>query len=100
MEIKSSVKTKSRSFPFYTKRSRRKTLCRFPRLALEKESNVTKKKKKSSQDNGNKGEKLAVASELLAVVNLFPPGQPVVDSLIIPKWCSLLPVEGMVCDLD
>uniref|UniRef100_A0A1J3H1V6 Uncharacterized protein n=1 Tax=Noccaea caerulescens TaxID=107243 RepID=A0A1J3H1V6_NOCCA len=50
------------------------------------------------QDNGNKSEKLAIASELLAVVNLFPPSQPVVDSLVIPKRRPLLPVEEMVCD--
>lgn len=51
------------------------------------------------QDNGNKSEELAIASELLAVVNLFPPSQPIVDPLVIPKRCSLLPVKQMIRNL-
>jgi hypothetical protein len=50
------------------------------------------------QDNRNNGEKFAITCKLLAIINLFPPSQSIIDSLIISKWCSLLPMEGMIRD--
>lgn len=50
------------------------------------------------QDNRNNSQKLPVPCELLAVVYLFPPGQPIVDSLVITKRSTLLPVKEMICN--
>jgi hypothetical protein len=52
------------------------------------------------QDNRYNSQKLSVASELLAIVYLLPPSQPIVDTLVFSKWCSLLPVEEMISNLN
>lgn len=52
------------------------------------------------QDNRYNSQKLSVASELLAIVYLLPPSQPVVDTLVFSKWCSLLPMEEMISNLN
>jgi len=56
--------------------------------------------RRNLQDNRNNGEKFAITCKLLAIINLFPPSQSIIDSLIISKWCSLLPMEGMIRDLE
>ena len=52
------------------------------------------------QHNRHHSQKLSVASELLATVYLLPPGQPVVDTLVIGKWCSLLPMKEVISNLN
>ena len=52
------------------------------------------------QHNGYNSQKLSIASELLATVYLLPPGQPVVDTLVIGKWCSLLPMKEVISNLN
>jgi len=48
------------------------------------------------QDNRYNSQKLSVTSELLAIVYLLPPSQPVVDTLVFSKWCSLLPMKELI----
>lgn len=51
------------------------------------------------QDYRDKSKELPVPCQLLAVVNLLPPCQCIVDTLIIRKRCSFLPVKEMVSHL-
>lgn len=51
------------------------------------------------QHQRNNCQKLPVASELLSIVYLLPPSQPIVDPLVVCKWSSFLPVEKVVCHL-
>jgi hypothetical protein len=45
-------------------------------------------------------QKFSVPSKLLAIINLLPPCQSVVDTLVIrSKWSSFPPMEEMVSDL-
>ena len=51
---------------------------------------------KSLQNHWNNCEELSIASELLSMVNLLPPCQAIIDSLIITKRGSFFPVEEVV----
>ena len=57
------------------------------------------KKRENLQHYRYDSKKLSVAGELLATINLLPPCQPVVDTLVISKRCSLLPVKKVICNL-
>lgn len=48
------------------------------------------------QNHRNNCEELSIASELLSIVNLFPPCQSIIDSLIITKRGSFFPMEEVV----
>ena len=61
--------------------------------------NPKRKALKYLQHNRYNGEKLSVPSELLAIVYLFPPSQPIVDALIIGKWGSFFPMKEVVSNL-
>jgi len=48
------------------------------------------------QDDGYNSDKLPIASKLLAIIHLLPPSQPVVDTLVLSKWCPLLPMKALI----
>lgn len=50
------------------------------------------------QHNWYHSQKLPVASKLVTIINLFPPCQSIVHTLVIGKWCPLLPVKALVRD--
>lgn len=52
------------------------------------------------QNQRNNCEELSIASELLSIVNLLPPCQPIIDSLIITKRGSFFPMEEVVSYLN
>lgn len=50
----------------------------------------------SLQDYWDNCEELSIASELFSIVNLLPPCQAIIDSLIITNRGSFFPVEEVV----
>lgn len=51
------------------------------------------------QHNRHDSQKFSVSSELVAIVYLLPPSKRIVDTLIICKWRSLLPVKKVISNL-
>lgn len=51
------------------------------------------------QHQRNNSQELSVACELLSIIHLLPPSQPIVDPLIFSERSSFLPVEEVISDL-